>query len=344
MRILSSLWLTVVLTLLFCSSAVGQRIQADGAPQTFDYVVEQYLSKVYFAFSPSNGTAAGLHQYDTQLEDYSPALIAKQIALRHAYEKRFMAIDGAMLDASVAGDREMVLANLRSGLLTLEVIKPWETNPDTYSSGVTASAFTIMERPYAPANTRLRALIAREKLMPHVLEEARTNLRNCPKIYTEIALEQLDGNVSFFEHDVPSAFADATDAAAQAEFAKTNAAVIAALKSYGAWMKADLLPRSNGDYKLGADTFRKKLLYDEMVDVPLDHLLEIAYADLHKNQAEFARVAKEIDPAKTPQQVLAELATVHPCAGQAAGCFSGSVLRVDCVYSGASHHYSTEPG
>jgi len=29
--------------------------------------------------------------------------------------------------------------------------------------------------------------------------------------------------------------------------------------------------------------------------------------DLHKNQAEFARVAKEIDPTKTPDEELKEL-------------------------------------
>jgi hypothetical protein len=86
-------------------------------------------------------------------------------------------------------------------------------------------------------------------------------------------------------------------------------------------MKSDLLPRSNGDYKLGADTFRKKLSYDEMVDLPLDHLLEIAFADLHKNQAEFARVAAQVDPSKTPEQVLAELATLHPAPDQLLGSF-----------------------
>jgi uncharacterized protein (DUF885 family) len=169
-----------------------------------------------------------------------------------------------------------------------------------------------MSRNYAPANTRLRALVERERLMPALLAEARANLKNPPRIYTEIALEQIDGLVSFFETDVPSAFKDANDADTQADFAKSNAAVIAALKSYGDWLKSGLLPRSNGDYKLGADTFRKKLAFDEMVDIPLDRLLEIAYADTRKNQAEFARVAKEVDPTKTPLEVLAELASVHP--------------------------------
>ncbi len=57
---------------------------------------------------------------------------------------------------------------------------------------------------------------------------------------------------------------------------------------------------------------RRSSQYDEMVDLPLSRLLEIAMDDLHKNQAEFARVAKEIDPTKTPQQELEELQKMYP--------------------------------
>jgi len=312
-------------------NARGQRVSADGAMQTFTFLEDQFFSDVYFKFSPTQGTGAGLHQYDTQLEDYSAAGVAREVAALHDFEKKVAAIDPSALDAPVAADREILLNNIHSELLSLDVIRGWEKNPDDYSSGITNSAFVIMERPYAPANTRLRAVVEREKLMPKALEEARKNLKNPPKIFTEIALEQIGGDISFFENDVPSAFfsgADgaevATDAAAKAEFAKTNAEVIAALKSYAAWMKTDLLPRSNGDYRLGADTFQKKLSYDEMVDIPLDKLLAIAMADLRKNQAEFARVAKEVDPAKTPQEVLAELATIHPAPDQLLNTFHGT--------------------
>jgi uncharacterized protein (DUF885 family) len=228
------------------------------------------------------------------------------------------------------------------------VIRGWEKNPDTYSSGITNSAFVIMERPYAPANVRLRSLVEREKQMPRVFDEARKNLKNPPKIFTQIALEQVDGDISFFENDVPSAFfggADgaevATDKDLKAEFAQTNAAVIAALKSYEEWMKTDLLPRSNGDFRLGADTFEKKLQYDEMVDLPLDRLLQIAMDDLHKNQAEFARVAKEVDPTKTPQQVLAELATMHPAPDQLLNSFHDTFNSL--IEFIDSHHIITSP-
>jgi uncharacterized protein (DUF885 family) len=318
-------------SILLSPNAPAQKLSADGAMQTFNFLEDQFFTDVYFKFSPTAGTSAGLHQYDTQLEDYSAAGVQRNVAALHEFEEKVEAIDPSELDASVAADREILLNNIKSELLTLEVIRGWEKNPDDYSSGITNSAFVIMERPYASANTRLRALVEREKLMPQVFDEARKNLKDPPHIFTEIALEQIDGDISFFEKDVPSAFfsgADgeevAADADTKAEFAKTNAAVIAALKSYAAWMKTDLLPRSNGDFRLGADTFAKKLQYDEMVDLPLDRLLQIAMDDLHKNQAEFARVAKDVDPAKTPRQVLAELATIHPAPDQLLHAFHGT--------------------
>ena len=336
-----SLLANILLAPCLLVSAAAQHLSADGGVQTFNFLADQYFSDVYFHFSPTNGTANGLHQYDTQLEDYSAANIQRQIAALHTYEKKVEAIDPSALDASVAGDRAILLNSIRSTLLSLEVIRPWEKNPDNYSSGITASAFVIMERPYAPADTRLKSLVEREKQMPQVLLEARKNLKNPPHIYTEIALEQLDGDISFFQNDVPSAFTDATDADTKAAFAKSNAAVIEALQSYEAWLKSDLLPRSNGDYKLGADTFAKKLAYDEMVDIPLDHLLDIAYADLHKNQVEFARVAKEVDPNKTPQQVLAELATIHPAPDKLLSTFNDTFASlIDFINT---HHIITIP-
>ncbi len=331
--------------LMLTPAAQSQHLSADGGVQTFNFLADQFFSDVYFHFAPTAGTSAGLHQYDAQLEDYSAANIQKEIAALHTFEKKVEAIDPSALDASVAADRQILLNNIRSQLLTLEIIRPWEKNPDTYSSGITNSAYVIMERPYASTNARLRSLVEREKSMPQVLLEARKNLKNPPKIYTEIALEQIDGEISFFQADVPSAFlsgADAaTDAEAKAAFAKSNATVIDALKSYSAWMKSDILPRSNGDYKLGADTFARKLLYDEMVDIPLDRLLQIAFDDLHKNQAEFTRVAKEIDPAKTPQQILAELASIHPAPDKLLSAFQDTFSSLITFID--THHIITIP-
>ena len=322
-------------------TAQAQHVSADGATQTFAFLSDQYFDDVFFRYSPTMGTAAGLHQYDPKLEDYSAATVQKQTAALHSYEGKISVIDPSGLDASVAVDREILLNSIRSQLLSLEVIRNWEKNPDLYSSGITSSVFVLMSRNFAPPNLRLRSVVERERQMPQVFAEARKNLKNPPQIFTEIALEQIDGLVSFFQNDVPAAFKDADDARTKADFARSNAAVIAALKEYGAWMKSDLLPRSNGDYRLGAETFRKKLAYDEMVDLPLDHLLTIGYADLHRNQAEFKRIAHELDATKTPEQVLAELATIHPAPDKLLPAFQNTFAGLISYIR--EHHIITIP-
>jgi uncharacterized protein (DUF885 family) len=292
------------------------KAEAEDSGVRFRALADQYFSDVAFHFGPTGATAVGFHQYDTKLEDYSRSAVDAQIAAAKEFAKKFDEFPAAGLDQSTQGDLAIMRANVHGTLLELETIRGWERNPDNYSSGITNSAFVLMERDFAPPDQRLKSLVAREKQMPAVFEAARQNLKNPPKIYTEIALEQLPGIIDFFQHDVPAAFKAAKDPATIAEFQKTNATVIQALGNYEKWLKTDLLPKSNGDFRIGAETFSKKLLYDEMVDVPLDRLLQIGYDDLHRNQAEFRRVAKEVDPNKTPKEVLAELAAIHPAPDQ----------------------------
>lgn len=308
---------------VFMSPALTAHAAHEKWQQQFETASDDFFDQVYFRYAPTNGTLAGYHQYDTQLEDYSRKNIDAEIAALKGFEQRIEAIHpgAAAADFQERSDREIVLANIRSMLLTLETIRPWEKNADDYSSTCASAAFALMERKFASPDDRLRSLIAREKQMPGLLAAARANLKNPPRIYTEIAIEQLPGTIGFFEHDVPQAFAGAKDSALKAEFAQTNKTVIAELNSYLAWLKTDLLPRSNGDFRIGAETFAKKLQYDEMVDIPLDKLLEIAWADLRKNQEHFRQVAHDLEPDKTPAAVLDELGQNHPAPDQLLNAF-----------------------
>ncbi|HYM35181.1 MAG TPA: DUF885 domain-containing protein [Steroidobacteraceae bacterium] len=312
-QILSRKTLLFVAILLanWCGAASAQTNNS-AADAAFMKISDEYFDQFYFPSSPTQATQTGIHLYDDKLEDYSRAEVWREITTLKKFDARIAAADPKPLSERVRGDRELLLGNIHSTLLMLEIIRPWEKNPDIYSSGITNTAFVMMSKKFAPAADRLRLLIAREKLMPAVFKDARENLKNPPKIYTEIALEQLPGLVEFFKNDVPTAFSEVKDVALNAEFKQTNAAVIQALSDYEAWLRKEILPKSNGDFRIGAQTFVKKLAYDEMVDTPLDRLIEIDMADLKRNQAEFARIAKEIAPQKTPEQVLADLGADYP--------------------------------
>ena len=297
-------------------SSAAATAQKTDAKQAFQRASDAYFDEVYFPFQPTNGTLAGYHQYDAKLEDFSAASRMAEVAALHRAEHRVEAIAPATLDQSTRADRALVLANIHSRLLTLQTIRPWQKDADTYSSTISNGIFSLMERKFAPADVRLRAVVEREKQALTLLQQARENLTDAPHVYTEIAVEQLPGIISFFQQDVPTAFADAKDPAVRAAFAHSNAALIAGLQQYLHWLQTDLLPRSHGDFRWGAETFRKKLAYDEMVDIPLPRLLAIGEADLRKNQAAFNKLAREVEPNKDPRIVLEELGADHPAPDQ----------------------------
>ncbi|MGC4029200.1 MAG: DUF885 domain-containing protein [Steroidobacteraceae bacterium] len=319
LRHIRAWWLLAALLPTF---ALAQSGSSDAA---FHALADEFIDTFVSPASPTWATQNGIHTFDDKLEDYSRAAIKRHTATLKQYEARFSAIAAAKLSAPAAIDRELLLNWIRSGILSNETIRGWEKNPDSYTSGITGTAFAMISKQFAPPADRLRNLIAREKLMPQALEDARANLRNPPKIFTEIAIEQLPGMISFFDKDVVSAFADVQDPTLLAQFAASNGAVIKALNDYLVWLKADLLPRSHGDYKLGAATYAKKLQYDEMVTTPLPQLLEINLRNLRQNQADFARIAKELEPDKTTAQVLAELSADYPPPDKLLDTFRGTL-------------------
>jgi hypothetical protein len=273
--------------------------------QALSQLIDRFFDDYYFKSYPSIATQIGIHKYDSQLEDYTRTGVEARVKALHAFENKF-----AVLPADP--DREILLSFIRAQLLELEQVRFWARNPDVYSSGVSNGIFNVIARNFAPPAERLRAVIAREKLIPGVFDAARANLENPPRIYTDIAIEQLPGIISFFQNDVPKAFAGVTDQKLLVEFRKSNDLAIDSLKRYQAFLQNDVMARSRGDFRLGASLFRKKLNYEEMVDIPLDELLKIGFADLHKNQLAFKETAAKINSRKTPLQVLDETSRDHP--------------------------------
>jgi uncharacterized protein (DUF885 family) len=231
-------------------------------------------------------------------------------------QAKLAAFDKSKLGEDDAADLQILQDTIRARFLELREIQMWRKDADEYTADSTESIFQIMKRNFAPQEERLRSVIAREKLIPKVFEAARKNLNNPPRVYTEVAIEQLPGVIGFFKEDVPKAFSEVSDEKLLAEFKKTNQAVIEALGKYQAFLEKTVLPASKGDFPIGAEKYSKKLLYEDMVDIPLDRLLEIGYADLRKNQAHLKEVAAKIDPNHTPHEVLAELEKDHPPADQ----------------------------
>src|SRR5262249_46997558 len=159
-------------SLLAFSFALARPALSDSWDQLADDYIDQYL-----AFSPTASTLLGVHKHDAELDDYSAAAVAKQVAWFQEFEKRVLAFDPGPLNARNAADREILLNQIRANLLELQVVRTFAKNPDTYSSGAAGSVYVIMSRKFAPTDERLRSVIAREKQFPRFFADARANLQ-----------------------------------------------------------------------------------------------------------------------------------------------------------------------
>lgn len=298
---------------LVCLAFLIMPTSINARPRTFHELVDSYFED-YFKTNPSQATSVGFHQYDGQLEDFSLAAHQRNRRKLRTYLAEFQAINPRTLSQNDRDDREIMIASIQSLLLEEERVQMWRRNPDAYSGAVTGSIFTLIKRDFAPLDERLRSVTDREKQIPRALQQARQVLSNPPKIYTDIAIEQLPGNIDFFQNTVTSAFAEVKNSALQTELKRANDGAIAALKEYQAFLQKDLLPRSRGSFAIGPENYRLKLLYDEMVDVPLPRLLKIGYEQLRKDQRAFVETARRIDANKSPEEVLKDVERDHPSA------------------------------
>src|SRR6266404_751388 len=87
-----------------------------GPADAFTKLSDEFFDQAYFKFNPTQGTAAGLHQYDPQLEDYSRAGVDKQIAALNSYKRKLEQVksstDVAVVEAIIDRNGKVQSAKL----------------------------------------------------------------------------------------------------------------------------------------------------------------------------------------------------------------------------------------
>src|SRR5262245_25734134 len=295
--------------LLICLITSGCSTQPQPASNTmaspFSKFVDQYFDAL-FDWAPSYGTSVGLHQYDAKLEDLSAAAIQRRIAKLNDLGRELAQLRQTSLSADEAIDAELLDGQIKAELLDLEQVQSWLHNPMNYVGLPGGAIDGLMKRNFAPAQERLQSVIARLKAIPAVLEAMKQNVENPPHEFTDLAIRMAGGSVGFFKETVATWAKDAAgaDAATFNNFQAANDGAIKALADATSWLQKTLLPKSKGAYAIGAETFAKKLLYEEMVDTPIEELLKIGEANLEKDYNAFVETAKQIDPHKSPAEVM----------------------------------------
>jgi len=339
-RLIACLTIALLALTAACRRGVHEKAAAANGDSAFEAIADRLIADT-LKRNPSTATVLGVHDYDNALEDVSRAAVDAEVAALKGFRAELSAIDPATLSPAHQLDLAQAISGIDSQMLERQIVRGWTKNPDLYSTAVTQTAFVMINRNFAAPDVRLRALIQRERLMPGNLAEARKNIDNPPSIYTDIAIEQLDGDIGFFKSSVPAAFAAVTDRALLDRFTQANQNVITALTEYKTWLQTDVKPRSKGSYALGGEALAAKFRVNEMVTVGLPRLQAIAEADLARNDAAFQRVAAQIAPGQPARQVLTQVSLEHPPADKLLAVTQGQLDALRQFI--ADHHLLTIP-
>jgi len=281
-------------------------------------VLAERFYRVEWKFSPTNATTTGVHDYDALLDPVTPQAFQAEIAHLHTTLKQLEQIDHSKLSLDGQVDQHLLESDVETSLFQLEDRPTWQRNPSYYSDIAAGGAYSIMSRDFAPLDRRLALVIAREKQVPALLAQGEKNLRpsSIAPITAKIGLLDAEGSVDFFTTDVPAAFTGVKDQALRAQFAASNAATIAAFKSYADFVRTKVVPQAQGSFAIGAANYVKLERLQNVEDIPLSKLLAIGQADLAKNRAAFIATAHAIDPSKTPLEVVTLVQADHPAPSQ----------------------------
>ena len=313
----------IVVTAASALSLSILNIFATSQDDAFQKIAHDYIEQ-YLRANPEDATELGDHRFDGQLTDYSSETRAKELATQKKFREKLCAIDGSQLTGANNIDFRILKENIDYQIFRAEELMEPEWNPLFYMDSLANSLYLLVARDFASPEQRIPNLRQRMEGIPRVIAQAKANLQHPPRVHTETAIEQTQGAINL----VREGLAPLLDRAPQMkkELAPLQEKTSAALGDYKNWLQNDLLPRSDGNFRLGAEKYRKKLRFALASDLSMEEIMKRAQADLQQTQTAIYETGLPLykkyfpnaddttltDKHKVTAAVLDKLAEQHP--------------------------------
>ena len=275
---------------------------------------------------PEYATAVGVHTYDHMLGSFSRSSVDGRVRAFREFKKRAdELLSDRTLSVPESIDLTLVAGSCEMQVLEIEkMLKPW-TDPTMYVENSLFALFLLTSRDVLPMEKKARALAARLKEFVRVLDEARQNLENPPRVFTTTALGMLKG-AAIFVNDVVPHFSKEVPGV-RAELAAGAEACLKAMSGFEAFVRDDLLPRSNGDFAAGKELFETKMRVEHMIDLDARALDKMGRELLDKTRSQMERLSGEVAPGRNWKDVIGERKGNHPSAEGLLGAYEDHMKK-----------------
>ncbi|WP_044987050.1 DUF885 domain-containing protein [Sorangium cellulosum] len=280
------------------------------APREPFAALRDRIVRAWVADEPAFARSRGLHEQDGKVGDYSAAAIERRLARLERDRAALAAIDAAALSPDEALDRALLLQQIDLKLFNGRDLEEWRRRPQFY--GELFGVNHYLDRAYAPLPERARRLLEHEKAalaqVPRVLENLASPL---PKPVVEVAAKIFRGYAEYLRGDVVKLLKGVGDAAFQADLEETNAALADAAERLAEHLAKVELPKGDASHVLGEARYKKLLLAQEGLSIPLAEFKRMGEEDLAANKAAYQELARKVKPTRPKaEQLLAEATRV----------------------------------
>jgi uncharacterized protein (DUF885 family) len=285
---------------LLISLPAAVAVAATPTDQAFQNLADEYISDLT-NFSPVFATMIGDHSADGELDNVDSDARNETLSLYREYKAALTALDRNELSRANQVDYELLFHEIESSIWSIETLQEWAWNPLYYVDRSGSAIYALMARDFAPIEQRLLAAASRLEQLPRFLEQARGSIKSdrVPKIHAETAIKQNPGLSSIIEAMiVPQMEALTTE-----QRARLNAAIETArdaLADHQTWLEEELLPRANGDFRIGAELYDIKLAFALNSPLSRKQITARAEQEYEAVRNRMYEVAKEVYAKKHP--------------------------------------------
>ncbi len=313
--------LTIALALSLILPTMSVRATPD---EEFGKIAKDYVEG-FLSSHPESATELGDHRFDDQLTDYSAATRVRQLARAKQFREVLKKFDDiSQLTGANRVDVRILRDNIDNEIFELEELREPDWNPLVYNQSLANSLYLLVARDFDLPEKRIPNLRKRLEAIPQVIQQAKENLQHPPRVHTETAIEQVQGAISLVREGLSPLLDQAPQM--KKELAPLQAKTATVLEDYKKWLQDNLLKRSDGNFRIGPDKFRKKLRFALASDLSMEEIMKRAQTDLQQTQTAIYETALPLykkyfpnadektlaDKHKITAAVLDKLAAEHP--------------------------------
>jgi uncharacterized protein (DUF885 family) len=249
------------------------------ASENFKSFSDKYLES-YFTLNPGTAVYLGLHQYDSEIPDYSISGIEDSIKQFTDFKNQLTEIDYNELTTQEKYDYDIVKWSIDSYIFDVSEFRSHENNPMIYTYAF-GSLNMILGKNYAPYKERVRSIFKIMAKIPTIFQQAKENLNEVvPAIFCDYAKRFCTGYINFFEHDLKKSIEENGDEDLLIEYKKHVDVSTSAFRDYIKFIENNLIPKADNSFPIGAEIFQKMLKYSELIEIPLPEIKKMGEDEL----------------------------------------------------------------